>query len=326
MSRLVPSLYDAALAPSTLAMYNKNLSKLLTHTRLTLSQLLSLSPSRIDCVVAAWMDHLYRGGGSFDYASQCLHGLTFHSPALRLKLNRSRMCLRGWARIRETHSHPPITWELTVMFAVTMASWGYHAEAVAALVAFDCLLRVGEATRLVRSHVVTPNDPRVGGAHPTMALRLAVTKTGRNQWVSLHNPVVAAVLEHYLDSHTPKHTDRVFPFTPGQFNRLLHQTASALGVGHIPYVAHSFRHGGATCAYLAGATIEQIVYRGRWRRLESARIYIQAGRALMTTWSIPSGLNASGQTIAAELLPTMVHLLATVPPHVRRVHSFAVRH
>jgi hypothetical protein len=42
-----------------------------------------------------------------------------------------------------------MTWELTVMFAMTMASWGYHCEAVATLVAFDCLLRVGEVTRMV---------------------------------------------------------------------------------------------------------------------------------------------------------------------------------
>jgi hypothetical protein len=79
-----------------------------------------------------------------------------HCPVLRLKLNRSRMCLRGWSRIRETRSHPPMTWELTVMFAMTMASWGYHSEAVATLVAFDCLLRVGEVTRMVATDVIMP--------------------------------------------------------------------------------------------------------------------------------------------------------------------------
>jgi hypothetical protein len=193
MSRPVASLYDAALAPATLRMYNKNLNQLLSHTRLTLTQLLSLSHSRVDRLVSKWIEHLYRSGGSFDYASQCLHGLIFHCPVLRLKLNRSRMCLRGWSRIRETRSHPPMTWELTVMFAMTMASWGYHSEAVATLVAFDCLLRVGEVTRMVAIDVIMPNDPRVGDAHPTMALRLPRTKTGLNQWVSLNNPIIASV-------------------------------------------------------------------------------------------------------------------------------------
>jgi integrase len=317
MSRPVDSLYDAALAPATLRMYNKNLNKLLSHTRLTLTQLLSLSHSRIDRLVSKWIEHLDQSGGSFDYAAQCLHGLIFHCPVLRLKHNRTRMCLRGWSRIRETRSHPPMTWELTVMFAMTVASWDYHSGAVATLVSFDCLLRVGEVSRMVAFDVIMPHNPRVGDAHPTMALRLPRTKTGLNQWVSLNNPVIASVLEYFIQSRSLRAQDRVFPFSPGQFNRLLHLVASSLGVGHIPYVAHSFRHGGATCAYLAGATIEQIVYRGRWRRLESARRYIQTGPALMATWPIPSRLNRAGRTIATELLPAMIHLLETVPLHQR---------
>jgi integrase len=204
------------------------------------------------------------------------------------------------------------------MFALTMAKCGHLDRAVAALVSFDCLLRVGEMTRIVYSDVVRANDPRLGSAHPTMAIRLPRTKTGLNQWVSMHNPVVASILHAYLLRRSFGRHDRVFPFSAGQFNRSLHSVAAALKVDHIPYVAHSFRHGGATCAYLSGSTIEQIVHRGRWRRLESARRYIQAGPALMASWTIPERLNRQAQAILPELLTVMEHLFDTMPQEPRQ--------
>lgn len=317
------SLRDAALAPSTLRQYNRNLVKLLIHTRLTLDELLSLRPSKIDRLLAGWMEHLFRSHGSFSYANQCLNALVFHSPLLRLRLHHSRLCLRGWSRLVEARSHPPMTWEVTLMVAVTMASWGFKEEAIAVLIAFDCLLRVGELTRIIYSDIICKNDPRVGSSHPTMAIRLQRTKTGLNQWVSLHNPKVASILQFWIDSRrspSVQSESRVFPFSPGQFNRLLHSVSSSLGVDHIPYVAHSFRHGGATCAYLSGESIEAIVHRGRWRRLESARRYIQTGPALMASWEVPHQLNRNGRIIDREIVEVMTHLLQNAPSHHRKGH------
>lgn len=314
------SLRDSSLAPATMRVYNNNLNKLLLYTRHSLPQLLSLRSSVIDRKLEGWINHLYQQHGSFDYANQCLNGLIFHAPHLRIRLHRSRGALRGWSRLREARSHPPITWELTVLFALTMAKQGHIDQAVAVLVSFDCLLRVGEMTRIVLSDVIRKNDPRVGSAHPTMAIRLPRTKTGLNQWVKMDNPVVASVLHCYLEHRTFAADERIFPFSPGQFNRSLHSVASLLRVDHIPYVAHSFRHGGATSALLSGSTIEQIVLRGRWRRLESARRYIQTGPALMASWTVPRELNLKAQAIIPELLQVMTHLFDTVPQQARKVH------
>jgi hypothetical protein len=48
--------------------------------------------------------------------------------------------------------------------------------------------------------VIMPNDPRVGDAHPTMALSHPRTQNALNQteWVSLYNPVIASVLEYFI--------------------------------------------------------------------------------------------------------------------------------
>lgn len=312
-------LRDAALAPATLRAYNNNLVKFLRYTRLTLFQLLQLSAATIDRRLAAYIDHLYSTQGSYDYACQAMFGLIYRAPSLRLRLGEARLRLRGWKRLKTQRSHPPITWELTVLFATTMAKWGHHAHAVATLLAFDCYLRVGELTRIDYKDIVMPNDPRVGAAHRGMAVRLAKTKTGNNQWVSLQKPEVAQVLLHYLRTFPFMEHERVFPFTPASFRKLLHQVAASLGLGHIPYVPHSFRHGGATCDFLKGATIEQIMFRGRWVAMESARRYIQTARALLIIQRVPARLNACGAALAQQLLPTMRMLMESVR-WVRRVH------
>jgi hypothetical protein len=134
-----------------------------------------------------------------------------------------------------------------------------------------------------------------------MALRLGITKTGPNQSVTVANPQVQTVLLHYLAGFPFLLQQRIFAFSPGGFRLLLRQVADALGVGHIPYVPHSLRHGGATFDYLRGHTVEQIMFRGRWVAMESARRYIQTSRAFLIMLHIP---------------PQLGHTAAAVAPHV----------
>lgn len=306
-------LRDAALAPTTLRVYNKNLDRFLRHIRLSLTSLLTLSPVHIDALLCHFIEHLFRTHGSYDYACQSMFGLIYRCPMLRYHLGEARLRLRGWLKLKTKRSHPPITWELAVLFATLMSTWGRHSEAVAVLVAFDCYLRVGELTRLRYTDVVIPNDPRLGEAHTTMALRLAVTKTGPNQWVALNRPEVASVLCNYLQSFPFLDTDLIFGFSPNSFRTLLRDVAVAFGLGHIPYVPHSFRHGGATCDFLHGSTIEQVQFRGRWEATKSARRYIQTARALLIMVQIPDHLHQTGSLMSKELVLLFRTLWNSVP-------------
>jgi integrase len=140
----------------------------------------------------------------------------------------------------------------------------------------------------------------------------------------LRNPAVSAALLYYLRSSPFSAEQRIFPFSPDRFRRLLRRVADSLGVGHTPYVPHSLRHGGATCDFLRGDSIEQIMFRGRWKSMESARRYIQTGRAIMATVDVPVQLNHSGSVLAGSLAAVMAHLqrsVSAVPtrPRGRRV-------
>ena len=307
------TLRNAALAPATLKAYDNNINKFLIFTRLTLAQVLQLAPTQIDQRLSEYIDDLFLQRGSYEYANQTLFGLVFRCPPLRFHLGESRLRMRGWKKLKKQRSHPPITWELTVVFAITMARWGRHAEAVATLLAFDCLLRVGELTRLKYHDVVQPLDPRMGSAHTGMIVRLARSKTGLNQSVSLENIQVQALLYFYLQSHPFLAHERIFPFAPSSFRKLIRQIADSLGLNHIAYVPHSFRHGGATYLYQRKTSIQDIMIRGRWIALESATRYIQTARGLLITLEIPQSLNQTGVLFAPQVDKVIQHLMKIIP-------------
>jgi len=322
MSLLVPRLplQDLALAPASLKSYNKSLSSFLIHARLTPQQLLTSPAKRLDRLLAVYIQHSYDSASPFTYAAHALHAVVYHRPDLKQHLFISRQCLKGWERVKKSASHPPLTWELTVVIACTLARWGCHAPAVAMLVAFDCYLRVGELTRIRRRDVVMPDDARMGRAHTSMAVCLAKTKTGLNQSVAVDRPEVAHILCAWVRAMPPSADGNplVFAFSPDYLRRLMRSACVQLGVGHTAYVPHSLRHGGATADFLRTGSVERVQFRGRWKSMESLRTYVQTARALLAAQRVPPALNQLGMQLSDGLVSVVTHLLAVVPEVVPR--------
>ena len=312
-------LRDAALVAGTHRAYSNNLNRFLQYTRLSLSSLIQLPVAQIDARLATYFDYQFAHQGSYHNANHTLNGLVYRYPALKLHLGESRMRLRGWSNSIVEESHPPITWDLTVLLATVMAKWGHHAEAVGALLSFDCYLRVSELTQLRYSDVLMPHDPRAGSVYQSMALRLGVTKTGREQSVSVDNPAVVSALCHYMSAFPFLRDDLIFPFSSSTFRHLITRVADAVGLGHVHYVPHSFRHGGATHDSLKKFTIEQIMFRGRWKSMESARRYVQTCRALLIRQEIPAHLHELGKVLSTHVPAIMQLLLESVARRGRRV-------
>ena len=334
-------LQDLALAPASRLAYERSLSGFLRFASLRPAELLTIQSGRLDRLLALYIQHSYDTSGHFTYASHALAAVVFHRPDVRLCLYISRQCLRGWSRVKQGVSHPPITWELTVAMACTFARAGHHAPAVAILVAFDCYLRVGELTRLRWRDIIMPDDARMGSAHTTMAVCLAKTKTGINQSVSVQRPDVALVLARWVrsmggasavtvtiaaaDSDT-RSLELVFPFTPVHLRRLMHWACGEMGISDIHYVPHSFRHGGATADFMLTGSVERVQFRGRWKSLESLRTYVQTARAVLAAQRVPDALHQWGLLLSTHLAPVMQDLLCSttagqVRPSRRRRRS-----
>lgn len=317
-------LQDLSLAPASLRAYTASLNSFLTHTRLTPLQFYIMRADRLDRLLALFIQWSHDTGQPFTYSSHALHAAIHQRPALRFKLPISRQCLKGWERTKKSSSRPPLSWELTITLACTIARSGHHAAAVAMLVAFDCYLRVGELTRLRRCDIIMPNDRRMGSVATGMAVCLERTKTGLNQSVTLQNPDVATILCIWMRSFPADAdpTTLIFPFTPDKLRKLMHSASVAHGVGHIPYVPHSLRHGGATHDFARTNSVAHVQFRGRWKSLESVRRYVQMSKALLAAHDIPQPLHDLGLLLSGSVVAVMRGILDTVPAAVPRRVTF----
>jgi integrase len=223
-----------------------------------------------------------------------------------------------------------------VVIAVQMARAGYLRYGIGVLVAFDCLLRVSELCALMTTDIADDGDTRVSTEHKGTLVRIRSSKTGKNQWVRIVDQSVIGLLrwllaQHHATRHIISHTKvvtnrlshttkgrikqshasmkkqqgaikewRLFPFETYQFRRVFKATCANLGISE-RYVPHSLRHGGATrYHHVHGWTIEDVLERGRWQSVKSARRYIQSGVAMLMSMDAPVHINKIAISMARD--------------------------
>ena len=120
------------------------------------------------------------------------------------------------------------------------------------------------------------------------------TKTGRHQAVRVEDPAVANLLLAWREAvqQTAGPRARLFGSST-ELRSTLARALRALDGGVLEarglhFTWHSLRHGGASRAHLAGAEMSAILVRGRWAAESSGRHYIQAGRQLLLSQSLPA--------------------------------------
>lgn len=264
------------------------------------------SPSSLDCCMERWFHYMWRSGesGGKGRGNKALWGLLFLYPQWKHSFPLSRQALKGWDNAQKSISYPPMPWHLCVAMSATMARSGHLEMGVATLLSFDCYLRVSEMLHLRVCDVALPDDRRRGTDQTAAGIRLAHTKTRDNLWVSIRLPDLCSLLRHLLRERHG--SDRVFTFTASSYRAAFRSALSALGAGTDGFVPHSNRHGGATHDHMNGMSIEDIMHRGRWKSNDSARLYIQAGQAMLLTQSVPAESIAIGRRVVKQLAINML--------------------
>lgn len=109
----------------------------------------------LDSCVGRYIATLHRddGGRRRQLAINTVYGLYYYFPILRHHMVNCEQMIRGWSRLHPSVSHPPLTWPIVTLIAVTMATNGYGDGALATLVAFDGLLRISQMAALLVSDV-----------------------------------------------------------------------------------------------------------------------------------------------------------------------------
>lgn len=257
------------------------------------------SYAELDDLLFDYFHYLFSIGAGKTDATTTLNGVVMYLPRARDRLLASRQALRGWLKRCPPNSYPPLTWELTVLLAVHLVFHGHLRAGVALLLGFDCLLRIGELTQLTRDDVAEPGDARLGAASGGVWIRIPRAKTGRNQLVQVLRPCVERLL-HDLILATPPHVS-LFGLSPDSLRRLFKSSCAAYDLDP-RYVPHSLRHGGATWLRMSGWSVENILERGRWASVKSARIYINTGRALLMSTHVPARARELALLFASDVL------------------------
>ena len=262
----------------------------------------------LDQCLTGYIHDLYDTDRGVDEARRAYYGITkLLLPSMRHGLPTAKLSISSWEKSEPPRSHPPLSWKLTVAIAMRMATDGNPDMAIGTLLAFECYLRIGELIGLRFKDVAGPGDPRTDEQHKDWCLRLRKTKTGRNQWVHVRDRQVASLLRDLMASLKPG--QKLFGFTADYYRRYFKRTCADLGLS-AEYVPHSLRHGGATRDHVAGMGIEDILLRGRWASNDSARRYIQRGRALLLSVEVPAHVAASGRTLSKNLRRSLCEAIA----------------
>ena len=80
---------------------------------------------------------------------------------------------------------------------------------------------------------------------------------------------------------------------------------ASLGLESFNYLPYSLRRGGATAAYVQGMHFDQLLAKGRWQHIATARLYLdqalQEYTALVLPQAVTRKVRAASQRFAAEL-------------------------
>jgi len=228
-------------------------------------------------------------------------------PRAKGKLLLANKANSGWRKVVPSVSHPPMSFEIHVAVACMMAKQGRLELAIACLLAFDCLLRGGELMNIKVGDIAFAGDRRLGYEFTGgLAIGLPVTKTGPLRWTEVLSPGVQTPV--LLLARGKGAQDFLFPSSTARRSRAFYdafkRACRSLGLSK-DYVPHSLRHGGATTLRFRLWPIEDILERGRWASVESARHYVQAGRCLMLQTRVPPHVVDAGAMLARDLVAAL---------------------
>lgn len=289
-------LHHAAYKSLTIKKYFGNVRKFIGYTQ---QQGWNITTAEeMDAALTEYLHDLYifNDGKGRSGGEAALHGVEMLLRRYKGKLTSARLALKGWSNLRPTKSFPPLPRDLMTAVAVQAMRGHGFPIGLAIVLAFDCLLRISEVDALQVDDITKVKGPT--GA-TQVVIRIKFSKTGKNQLLTVRCSHVAQLLLDFARTRRGK----LFAFNAKQFRTWFKDACYQLGLRD-GYVPHSLRHGGATELLTKGHDIERILERGRWASNNSARRYLQEGKAHVLYASAPQRVREWGKLFADNILAT----------------------
>jgi len=184
--------------------------------------------------------------------------------------------IRGWSSQRPPQQAPPLPKIVAFAVVTLLAAVDQLDCAMAILIAYCGLLRIGEALNLTCDAVVFGHDFAV--------LHLGKTKRGKADRVVLADPGVVSLLRRYVAHTGRRHNQRLFWCSYSKLRVWLKKATDHLGFTDVAFRSHSLRRGAATELFAARVPLERIMMFGRWASESNCRLYLHRGEvALIST-------------------------------------------
>ena len=234
------------------------------------------------CEHVQWLRDSGRNIGNACHA--VLAAQTISRP-LRGHISRAWDCIKSWQLQVPLRSRVPMPFLIlqgffcmSIALALSAVSTsdilGHFAFALLTRIGHHCLLRPGEMMKLVVGDVRLP----AGDHEPEVAvIRLRDPKNraslGRFQFCIIRDVALVRWLSWFI-RECPADM-RLWPGDSRRYTLHFRRVLSKLGISRLPLTPGCLRPGGATLAYLEGASVSDLKYRGRWRVESSLEVYIQ---------------------------------------------------
>jgi integrase len=262
------------------------------------------SYEELDILLAEYIDWSYDEDDSRGHRQDCVNARCAIILILcnaRLQLNISKKALLGWATLQPSVQRAPVTRQLFLCMVEFFLKKRAIESAIISTLCFEGYLRLSEALNLKMENVSLPSLNQSG------AIRLPKAKTGLNQSITFSDTsLLGQMLRLYVQVGV--NDQPMFKLSSAQFRRSLSQACVALGVDSSSFTPHSFRHGGATADFISGRPLNEIVLKGRWVVIQSAKRYIQAGRSLSIALNLPNSITQHGDNLHNNPQPLLARL------------------
>jgi integrase len=236
----------------------------------------SLSCEDRDCALAEIIMTRIQNGDSPFPTVNLLAALKKIQPGLKLPC--ANQLVITWKASLPVKQAPACPRNLAFALATLAAACGQHAVAIAILLCFTGLLRIGEALGLTCKCVVL--------SHDALILMLGRTKRGLEERVVINHDIVISWLRAFLKARSLKPDDSLLSLSYGKFSYWLNKLTRLLHCEHLKLSSHSFRRGGASTLFNEGMGLMDVAAHGRWASESSCREYIRRGELYILRYSV----------------------------------------
>ena len=286
----VGKLQNQVVSSDTRSRYAESFAAFCRFAGMNLQQL-AADITKIDPVLSSYIEFMWEDGEPKSYANYAVASVQFHLPAARRHLPFSWKLVATWNKLEMPARVTPLSPSMAMSFAGLMYQWGYPSAGHMIIVAFSCFLRTGEMFQVRRQDVVLPKTKHQGAI-----IFLKDTKGGQRkqiQWekVTVYEKVALDCLSALCKAK--KGGEALLDLSIYRFRSVWKEAVKELKLEHLKVQPYSIRRGGATSAYRQGMSFEELVSRGRWAHITTARIYLDEGLQELAAIQLPDGARAS---------------------------------